>query len=129
MKKILSVILAMVLMMSAIAIPVSAKSDPVLEKVTVTMTGSEASESIKEHIKQAGFDVTDTSTIQLIPISSSLNLQSQALMITNRVDNTITKDVLFMVTDEGVGFEQGGDVSTRAGTTVEFPPYHGMGDM
>ena len=27
-----------------------------------------------------------------------------------------------MVTDEGVGFEQGGDVSTRAGSTVEFPP-------
>lgn len=86
------------------------------------MAGSEASETIKNKIEQTGVDITNESTIQLVPISSSQETQNTALVITNTVGNIVTKDVLMMVTDEGVGFEQGGDVSTRAGSTVEFPP-------
>lgn len=86
------------------------------------MAGSEASETIKNKIEQTGVDITNESTIQLVPISSSQETQNTALVITNTVGNIVTKDVLMMVTDEGVGFEQGGDVSTRAGSTVEFSP-------
>ena len=68
------------------------------------MAGSEASETIKNKIEQTGVDITNESTIQLVPISSSQETQNTALVITNTVGNIVTKDVLMMVTDEGVGF-------------------------
>lgn len=119
MKKMLAIVMAMVLMIGSIAIPVSAETITTSQMQTMAMTGSETSDTMKNRIEEAGVCVTDESTIQLVPISSS---QNSALVITNVEGNTVTKDVLMMVTDEGIGFEQGSDVSTRAGTTVEFPP-------
>lgn len=121
-KKMFSIVMAMVLGITCTTISVSAECIPTQQTQTIAMAGSEASETIKNKIEQTGVDITNESTIQLVPISSSQETQNTALVITNTVGNIVTKDVLMMVTDEGVGFEQGGDVSTRAGSTVEFPP-------
>lgn len=121
-KKMLSIIMAMVLLIACISIPASAEPISASPMQMIAMSGSDASDTMKNRIEQAGVSVTDESIIQLVPISSSQKTQSRALVITNEVGNTITKDVLLMATDEGVGFEQGGDVSTRAGSSAEFPP-------
>ena len=122
MKKIFSIIMAMVLYISCTVFSVSAESMSIQQVRIITMSGSEVSNTLKNRVEQTGVYITENSTIQLIPVSSSQKVQKSALVITNRTGNIITKDVLMMVTDEGVGFEQGGDVSTRAGSTVEFPP-------
>lgn len=65
------------------------------------MSGSEVSNTLKNRVEQTGVYITENSTIQLIPVSSSQKVQKSALVITNRKGNIITKDVLMMVTDEG----------------------------
>ncbi len=120
-KKMFSVMMAMVLWISGTAIPVSAESISIKKTQPITMAGSEASYTLKNQIEQTGVHITDESIIQLVSISSEQKTQSQALVITNETGNTVTKDVLMMVTDEGVGFGKGGDVSTHAGSTAEFP--------
>ncbi len=84
------------------------------------------SDVMKCKIEETGVPITDESKIELVSLSCNSSAKtdddSSALVITNIGANTVTKDILLLVTDDGVGFERSGDASTRAGTTVEFPP-------
>lgn len=123
MKKVLSTLLVCFLVISMFS--TSAFAAPVVDTGTqsVAMTGSDVSALMKSKIEETGVTVSSESIIELVPISSTQRENTNsALVVTNEDGNTVTKDVLLMVTDEGVGFEAGGDASTRAGTTVEFPP-------
>ena len=125
MKKIISMFLVSLLTICMFSIPAMAADSSIEEKniQTFTMNGSDASATIKNKIEETGVSVTNESKIQLVPISSTRGENSNsALVITNESDNIVTKDILLLVTDEGVGFERGSDVSTRAGSTVEYPP-------
>lgn len=90
---------------------------------TYSMTGADLSTSLKKNIEEAGVPVCDDSDIQLLPVESSANGTGEALVVTNTDGPTMTKDVLLLVDDDGeAGLEKSGDVSTRAGSTAEFPP-------
>ena len=121
-RKMCSTVMAFVLLICCITIPTSAKNSPVSEPIQryYKMSGAEVSSFMKTKIEETGTSVTENSIIELLPLQSSDG--GNALVITNQTGNTATKDVLLLVSDEKVGFEQGSSVSTRAGYTVEFPP-------
>lgn len=98
-------------------------SDPIEAYETYSMTGADLSATLKKNIEDTGVPVHNDSDIQLLPVESSANGAGEALVVTNTDGPTTTKDVLLLVNDDGdAGFEKSGDVSTRAGSTVEFPP-------
>lgn len=127
MKKTLAILLSVVLFVCTTSVSTSASgiAENKTNQKIYKMCGTEASILMKTKIEETGVKITDDSIIELRPVHSFNDSDTgYALVITNQNQNcnTATKDVLLLVSDDSVGFEEGGSVSTRADYTVEFPP-------
>lgn len=124
MKRTLSLILSAVLLVCTVSLPVSAEqiSNHTVKKQEYVINGSEISHTLKSKVEEIGISVTNETIVQLTPITTENKINTgNALIITNCSGSIVTKDVLLLVTDDAVGFETTGDISTRAGSTVDFP--------
>lgn len=125
MRKVLSLICSFLLMFGVCTIGVSAAeiSNFQTNPAVYTIDGAKVSAFIKEKITNTGVNLTNNSVVQLVPLSSVQKANNgSALVITNISGVTVTKDVLVLVSDEGVGFRQNDTAITRGSGTAEFPP-------
>lgn len=128
MKKFLSMFLATLLVITAV--PLTAGAEQITEEaggeILLSMNGDEASDLVKDQIEETGVTVNDTTLIELVAPPQNMTRSStgqeisSAVVVTNVVGNTVTKDFILPGYDDSIGFLNEDIPMTRAGYSIDY---------